>query len=122
MASISNGSSRSSHDDRSGPAGFRRRTAWTQSTPSIVETIGGTPLVALPRLDPERTSSSRRVMLKLEFFNPLGSVKDRIGAAMLLDCRTRLASSVPAAPSWSSRPRAIPASRWPSSPPRGATG
>ena len=50
---------------------------------SIVETIGGTPLVALPRLTHE-DGLLARVALKLEFFNPLGSVKDRIGAAMLL--------------------------------------
>ena len=51
--------------------------------PSIVETIGGTPLVGLPRLTRE-DGLLARVALKLEFFNPLGSVKDRIGAAMLL--------------------------------------
>ena len=50
---------------------------------SIVETVGGTPLVALPRLTREDELSAR-VACKLEFFNPLGSVKDRIGAAMLL--------------------------------------
>ena len=50
---------------------------------SIVETIGGTPLVALPRLTREDELPAR-VACKLEFFNPLGSVKDRIGAAMLL--------------------------------------
>jgi cysteine synthase len=50
---------------------------------SIVETIGGTPLVALPRLRRE-DGLVADVALKLEFFNPLGSVKDRIGAAMIL--------------------------------------
>ena len=50
---------------------------------SIVETVGGTPLVALPRLTREDELTAR-VACKLEFFNPLGSVKDRIGAAMLL--------------------------------------
>jgi len=50
---------------------------------SIVETIGGTPLVAVPRLTREDELPAT-VLLKLEFFNPLGSVKDRIGAAMLL--------------------------------------
>src|SRR6195952_5928743 len=50
---------------------------------SIVETIGGTPLVALPRLSKEDALLAD-VAVKLEFFNPLGSVKDRIGAAMLL--------------------------------------
>jgi len=50
---------------------------------SILETIGGTPLVALPRLT-EVDGIPARILLKLEFFNPLGSVKDRIGVAMLL--------------------------------------
>ena len=50
---------------------------------SIVETVGGTPLVALPRLTREDELLAR-VACKLEFFNPLGSVKDRIGVAMLL--------------------------------------
>ena len=49
---------------------------------SILETVGGTPLVLLPRLmAAERLRA--RVALKLEFFNPLGSVKDRIGLAMV---------------------------------------
>ncbi|WP_428393128.1 cysteine synthase A [Lichenicoccus sp.] len=50
---------------------------------SIVETVGGTPLVALPRLTREDRLHAD-IALKLEFFNPLGSVKDRIGAAMVL--------------------------------------
>ncbi len=51
---------------------------------SVVATIGGTPLVRVPRLTRE-DGLSADLLLKLEFFNPLGSVKDRIGAAMLLD-------------------------------------
>jgi cysteine synthase A len=47
---------------------------------SIVDTIGRTPLVPLRRV----TEGARAtVVAKLEFFNPLGSVKDRIGAAMI---------------------------------------
>lgn len=49
---------------------------------SILETIGGTPLVRLPRLEAE-LGLKARIALKLEFFNPLGSVKDRIGLAMI---------------------------------------
>jgi cysteine synthase A len=49
---------------------------------SILETIGGTPLVRLPRLAAEEGLVADLV-LKLEFFNPLGSVKDRIGLAMV---------------------------------------
>ncbi|MGH7016340.1 MAG: cysteine synthase A [Caulobacteraceae bacterium] len=49
---------------------------------SILETIGDTPLVRLPRLMAEFKPAGE-VTAKLEFFNPLGSVKDRIGAAMI---------------------------------------
>jgi cysteine synthase A len=49
---------------------------------SITETIGDTPLVKLARL-PEAEGVKANVLLKLEFFNPLASVKDRIGAAMI---------------------------------------
>jgi cysteine synthase len=49
---------------------------------SILETIGDTPLVALPRLTAELKPKAR-VLAKLEFFNPLSSVKDRIGLAMI---------------------------------------
>ena len=49
---------------------------------SIVDTIGDTPLVGLPRLSAELQPKAR-VLAKLEFFNPIGSVKDRIGVAMV---------------------------------------
>jgi len=49
---------------------------------SILETVGGTPLVRLPRLEAAERLPAR-LALKLEFFNPLGSVKDRIGLAMV---------------------------------------
>ncbi|GFE94943.1 cysteine synthase A [Gluconobacter cerinus] len=55
---------------------------------SFLETVGGTPLVALPRLT-EQEKLQGRLLLKLEFFNPLGSVKDRIGVAMLRDAEAR---------------------------------
>lgn len=47
---------------------------------SIVDTIGGTPLVRLNRVIPKDHAA---VAVKCEFFNPLGSVKDRIGVAMI---------------------------------------
>ncbi len=53
---------------------------------NIVETVGRTPLVKLNRIpaslgiDPSTT-----IAIKCEFFNPLGSVKDRIGMAMIED-------------------------------------
>ena len=49
---------------------------------SILETIGATPLVRLPRLIAAEGLVAD-LALKLEFFNPLGSVKDRIGLAMV---------------------------------------
>jgi cysteine synthase len=48
----------------------------------ITETIGATPLVRLNRL-PEKHGVKAEILAKLEFFNPLASVKDRIGAAMI---------------------------------------
>ena len=48
----------------------------------ITETIGATPLVRLNRL-PEKHGAKAEILVKLEFFNPLASVKDRIGAAMI---------------------------------------
>ena len=49
---------------------------------SIVDTLGDTPLVRLPRLSAEEQPKGE-VLAKLEFFNPLSSVKDRIGASMI---------------------------------------
>ena len=49
---------------------------------SITETIGDTPLVRLARL-PKEAGVKADILLKLEFFNPLASVKDRIGVAMI---------------------------------------
>ncbi len=46
----------------------------------ITETIGGTPLVRINRLIPKDHAI---VLAKCEFFNPLSSVKDRIGLAMI---------------------------------------
>ena len=49
---------------------------------SITETIGDTPLVRLNRLPKERGVQAD-VLAKLEFFNPIASVKDRIGVSMI---------------------------------------
>ena len=48
----------------------------------ITETIGNTPLVRLNRTA-EKHGAKAEILLKLEFFNPLSSVKDRIGVAMI---------------------------------------
>jgi cysteine synthase A len=47
---------------------------------SITELVGSTPLVRLNRLNKQ---GHAEIVLKLEFFNPAGSVKDRIGVAMI---------------------------------------
>src|SRR5437762_9271250 len=52
---------------------------------NISELVGNTPLVALPRMLEGTDAAERRVELyaKLEAYNPAGSVKDRIGVAMI---------------------------------------
>ncbi len=47
---------------------------------SIVDTFGNTPLVRIPRLN---AALPGEVLVKVESFNPAGSVKDRIGVAMI---------------------------------------
>ena len=49
---------------------------------SITETIGDTPLVELKRIAKEKGVAAR-ILAKLEFFNPIASVKDRIGVNMI---------------------------------------
>jgi cysteine synthase len=49
---------------------------------SITDTIGDTPLVRLDRIA-DMKGVSATLLAKLEFFNPIGSVKDRIGVAMI---------------------------------------
>jgi cysteine synthase A len=52
----------------------------------IVETVGRTPLVRLNRVT---AGVPATILLKCEFFNPLGSVKDRIGMSMIEDAEKR---------------------------------
>ncbi|MEI6513842.1 MAG: pyridoxal-phosphate dependent enzyme, partial [bacterium] len=47
---------------------------------NIIELVGNTPLVQLNRVS---DGSAAKIVAKLEFFNPLGSVKDRIGVSMI---------------------------------------
>ena len=63
--------------DQNHPAEFRGRIY-----DSVVDTIGATPLVRIPRLA-EAEGCKADLVAKLEFFNPLASVKDRIGNAMI---------------------------------------
>jgi cysteine synthase A len=53
---------------------------------NIVETVGHTPLVRLNRVTAGLPAT---IALKCEFFNPLGSVKDRIGMAMIEDAEQK---------------------------------
>src|SRR5580692_4735265 len=53
---------------------------------NVVETVGRTPLVRLNRVTDGVPAT---ILLKCEFFNPLGSVKDRIGMAMIEDAEKR---------------------------------
>ena len=46
---------------------------------SILDLVGGTPLVRIPRLN----TTAADLLLKLEYYNPMSSVKDRIGLAMI---------------------------------------
>ena len=55
---------------------------------SILETVGNTPLVKLNNLAPEGVN----VWVKIEAFNPMGSVKDRMALAMIEDAERRCAS------------------------------
>jgi cystathionine beta-synthase len=48
--------------------------------PTVLDLVGGTPIVRLDRLTP---AGGARILAKLEFLNPGGSVKDRIGLAMI---------------------------------------
>ena len=63
-------------------AGARARPGRGRVYELITETIGDTPLVALDRLAKEKGAVAR-LLGKLEFFNPIASVKDRIGVAMI---------------------------------------
>jgi cysteine synthase A len=59
---------------------------------SITDTIGDTPLVRMDRIAKEKGVGAR-LLAKLEFFNPISSVKDRIGVAMVdaLEAQGRIA-------------------------------
>jgi cysteine synthase len=53
--------------------------------PDVVQSVGRTPLIELKRLD----TSGARVFVKMESRNPCGSVKDRVGAALVEDAERR---------------------------------
>jgi cysteine synthase len=55
---------------------------------NVTETIGATPLVRLSKLA-ARHGVKAEILAKLEFFNPIASVKDRIGVAMIEELEAR---------------------------------
>jgi len=48
--------------------------------PTILDLVGGTPIIRLPQMQPR---GAARVLAKLEYLNPGGSIKDRIGLPMI---------------------------------------
>src|SRR5690348_14291527 len=62
------------------PTGALRFPQMAREYPTVLDLIGGTPIVRLDRLSPPRGA---RIAAKLEYLNPGGSVKDRIGLAMI---------------------------------------
>src|SRR6202020_3337715 len=60
----------------------RRKPGRGRVYESITDTIGDTPLVRIDRIGKEKGVVARLVA-KLEFFNPIASVKDRIGVSMI---------------------------------------
>lgn len=55
---------------------------------TITDLIGGTPLLELKNYEKENNTSAT-ILAKLEYFNPAGSVKDRIAKAMIDDAEAR---------------------------------
>src|SRR5690349_16970746 len=58
----------------------RRLGPMSREYPTVLDLVGGTPIVRLDRLSPP---DHARILAKLEYLNPGGSVKDRIGLAMI---------------------------------------
>ena len=77
---------------------------------SADQLIGHTPLLELTHIEAAEGLQAK-ILAKLEYFNPAGSVKDRIAKAMMMTPRPRASSSL--ALSSSSLPPATPASAWP---------
>ena len=69
--------------DGSSATGAVQRAGRGQVFDSIVDAIGNTPVVRLRRL-PQMHGAQATILAKLEYFNPAASVKDRIGAAMII--------------------------------------
>ena len=87
---------------------------------SADQLIGRTPLLELTHLE-KKHGLKARILAKLEYLNPAGSVKDRIARAMIDDAEAKGLLHDGHASS-SSPPPATPASAWPPWPPPGAIG
>src|SRR5579872_6068341 len=61
-------------------AGTHRLPPVPAEYPTILELVGATPIVRLDKLSP---AGGARILAKLEYLNPGGSVKDRIGLSMI---------------------------------------
>ena len=72
--------------DHGDPHGIPFRSLWLVSIRIVLELVGSTPIVRLDRLSPP---GGARILAKLEYLNPGGSVKDRIGLAMIEAGRAR---------------------------------
>src|SRR5512142_158037 len=68
--------------DKAYDAARYRREGRGKIFESVLDLIGDTPIVRLPRLS-AALKPKGEVVAKLEFFNPIASVKDRIGVAMV---------------------------------------
>src|ERR1700721_2947743 len=69
--------------DAPSPASAVHRPGRGRVFDSIVDAIGDTPIVRLRNL-PKQHGAHATILAKLEYFNPAASVKDRIGAAMVI--------------------------------------
>jgi cysteine synthase len=69
--------------DASSTTGAVHRPGRGRVFDSIVDAIGDTPIVRLLKL-PRARGANATILAKLEYFNPAASVKDRIGAAMII--------------------------------------
>ena len=56
---------------------------------SALELIGNTPLVEVSRYAAAAGCGNARILAKMEYFNPAGSVKDRVALNMILDAEEK---------------------------------
>lgn len=75
-------------DDLSSPPPSSPVRALGRIFDNVTQTVGATPLVRLNRLG-ARHGAKAEILAKLEFFNPIASVKDRIGVSMIEDLEAR---------------------------------